>query len=182
MSQTRTDETISVLQTLDPKYRVVEVNGIKIGMVCYSYGEINAETGRKSLNGIPIDREYTGLFHVFDYARLELFYEEMEQHLADMKAQGAEATVVFIHWGNEYRTQENDHQQGTGHGDGGQSFQNPGHKVRFCKEKRKTPDTVFKENAPTKLVRRRRLLHLLYIRAKATICCGAVVSVKRTKS
>ena len=100
----------------EPGYRVVEVNGIKIGMVCYSYGEINAETGRKSLNGIPIDREYTGLFHVFDYARLELFYEEMEQHLADMKAEGAEATVVFIHWGNEYRTQENDHQQGIARG------------------------------------------------------------------
>ena len=59
---------------------------------------------------------------------------------------------------------------------------NPDHKVRFCKEKRKTPDTVFKGNAPSKLVRRRKSLHLLYIHARATIYGGAVVSVKRTKS
>ena len=57
----------------EPGYRVIDVNGIKIGMVCYSYGEINGQTGQKSLNGIPIDNRYTELFHVFDYAKLDLF-------------------------------------------------------------------------------------------------------------
>lgn len=59
---------------------------------------------------------------------------------------------------------------------------NPDRKVRFCKGKRKTPDTVFKENAPLKLVGRSQTLHLLYIRVRNAIYSGLAASERKTKS
>ena len=52
-------------------------------------------------------------------------------------------------------------------------------KVRFCKGKAKTPETVFKENAPFKIAERRKTLHLLYIRAQNAIYSGAVIGVAK---
>jgi len=90
----------------EPLYRVVEINGIKVGMVCYSFGEIKTKTGNKYLNGLKVEAEFRNRINVFDEKRLDLFYAEMEQHIADMKADGAEATVLYIHWGHEYHTKQ----------------------------------------------------------------------------
>ena len=94
----------------DPLYRVVEINGIKIGMVCYSFGEIKEKTGNKYLNGLKVEDEHRELINVFDSRRLDLLYAEIEQHIADMKAEGAEATVLYIHWGHEYHTKQSETQ------------------------------------------------------------------------
>ena len=96
----------SVEKEGDPLYRVVDVSGIKIGMVCYSFGEIREKTGNKILNGLKVQEEHRELINVFDPKRLDLFYAQMEQHIADMKADGAEATVLYIHWGHEYHTKQ----------------------------------------------------------------------------
>ena len=37
-----------------------------------------------------------------DDGNLELFYTDMQRQIADMKADGAEAIVLYIHWGYEY--------------------------------------------------------------------------------
>lgn len=94
----------------DPNYLVQDVNGIRIGMVCYTYGEIDDATGQKSVNGLPIRTSLTETINVFDYTKLDRFYEEMETLIGTMRDEGAEAIVLFIHWGNEYQMPQNSYQ------------------------------------------------------------------------
>lgn len=89
----------------EDRYSIVEVNGIKLGMVAYTWscrvGEDNF-----SLNGLlPITDE--GQMNYYLNANPEKLYTEAEQIMADMKAAGAEATIMYIHWGNEYEIKEN---------------------------------------------------------------------------
>ncbi len=46
----------------------------------------------------------------FSYTNLNAFYSEVEEIYAAMEAEGAEATMLFIHWGTEYKLVENDYQ------------------------------------------------------------------------
>ena len=92
-----------------PKYTVKELNGIKVGMMCYTYCIKTTADGSIHLNNseVPISKEATGLINYFDYSRLDEFYTQIEANLEGMKAQGVEATVMFIHWGEEYQTTHN---------------------------------------------------------------------------
>lgn len=84
---------------------IQEINSIRVGMVCYTYGEIS-DTGRKSVNGLPLQQALNDNINIFDYEKLDLFYDELGRHITDMKTLGAEAIVLFIHWGNEYHTSQ----------------------------------------------------------------------------
>lgn len=95
----------------EAKYTVLDVGGIKVGMVCYTYGEIDANTGRPSVNGLPLDDSVSGRINVFDYYKLDVFYGQMQNHIEAMKEEGAEAIVLFIHWGEEYQLKPNDYQK-----------------------------------------------------------------------
>ena len=95
----------------EPKYTIQDVNGIKIGMICYTYETEDDDLVHKSLNGIRLTEKASGLINTFSYQRLEEFYAELEGHLKAMKAEGAQASILFLHWGNEYQTQENDYQR-----------------------------------------------------------------------
>jgi len=90
----------------EAKYTIVEINGIKIGMVCYTYATGVTSDGRPALNGnAHISKK--GIVNFFMENNLPAFYSEVEAILADMKANGAEANMFFIHWGIEYQTKEN---------------------------------------------------------------------------
>lgn len=93
-----------------PDYVIKEVNGISIGMVCYTYEYPGSTEEKISLNGLPLTVESTKLVSSFNYDRLDAFYAKAERHIQAMKVQGAEATVVFIHWGAEYKLVQNDTQ------------------------------------------------------------------------
>ena len=94
----------------EAKYLVKEVDGIQVGMVSYTYGEIGDDVNTPTVNGLPLRSNASGLLNAFDYRKLDLFYSQMEKHIADMKAAGAEAIVLFIHWGDEYKTSVNSNQ------------------------------------------------------------------------
>lgn len=88
-------------------YTVKEINDIKIGMANYTYSSIS--NGRKNLNGNQMKAEAESLIStfVFDNAALENFYMEADTIIADMKNQGAEFIVFYMHWGNEYKLTPN---------------------------------------------------------------------------
>ena len=94
----------------EPKFAVKDVDGIKIGMICYTYGEIGDKADRPSVNGLPTDSAAAGLINVFDYNKLDAFYSDMKSQIASMEAMGAETVVLFIHWGEEYTTKSNEKQ------------------------------------------------------------------------
>lgn len=86
-------------------YAIVEVNGIKIGMVGYTWAfEIAGD--RFSLNGMERIK-YEGQANYFSKQNPDKLYNELKPIMEDMKADGAEATMIFIHWGEEYELVEN---------------------------------------------------------------------------
>lgn len=93
------------------RYTVQDINGIRIGMLCYTYETEDDDPARKSLNGIRMTEEASDLINTFSYLHLDSFYAQLENQLSAMRSEGAEAVILFIHWGNEYQTWENEYQQ-----------------------------------------------------------------------
>lgn len=85
--------------TDDPTYVVKDINGIKIGMVAYTYGTNSSASGAGEL------------INYFSSANLPSFYVEAQAVIDDMKQNGAEAIVFYMHWGNEYHTKPNTYQK-----------------------------------------------------------------------
>ena len=83
----------------DPTYLIKDINGIKIGMVCYTYGTNSAASGAGEL------------INYFSSANMPAFYAEAQTIIDDMKQNGAEAIVFYMHWGNEYQTTPNTYQK-----------------------------------------------------------------------
>ena len=94
----------------DTKYTVQEINGIKVGMLCYSYATGDDYPDRASMNGILTSEDAKGLINYFDYDNLTGFYNEVSGYIDAMEAQGAQAVVMYIHWGEEYQLQANTNQ------------------------------------------------------------------------
>lgn len=93
----------------EKRYSIVEVNGIKIGMVAYTWA-FSGDGTKFSLNGLnPIKDE--GQMNYFTKQNPAKLYNEVEPMMAEMKADGAEVTMMFIHWGEEYQTKENEAQR-----------------------------------------------------------------------
>ncbi len=86
-----------------PLYTVKEVNGIKIGMANYTYETDGSLSGRKYLNGALIAEEANGLVASFSYKNIDKFYNEAQTVIDNMKRDGAEFIVFYMHWGTEYR-------------------------------------------------------------------------------
>lgn len=95
----------------EPNFIIAEMNGISVGMACYTYETANKYDDRISLNGITLTPADSKLVNSFDYADLPAFYAEMEENLTLMEQQGADATILFIHWGDEYRLKANSKQK-----------------------------------------------------------------------
>ena len=95
----------------DPDYKVIEVNGIKVGMTAYTAETSDGMPGIPSINAIQVQADTFGLINSFDYGQLDKFYEEIGAQFEAMKAEGAEAILVFMHWGEEYQLEPTKHQQ-----------------------------------------------------------------------
>ena len=83
------------------KWTIEEVNGIKIGMVCYTYSEGFSQKGYPVLNYHEVAEN--GILNYFTYDKLPEFYTQLQGYLDEMKAAGAETTMVYLHWGDEYK-------------------------------------------------------------------------------
>ena len=93
----------------DPNFIVVERNGIKLGLACYTY-EDSADPNIKAPNYITMSAEDAPLINAFDYTNLDMFYNELSDSMAQAEEQGAEAFILFIHWGYEYQTKQHESQ------------------------------------------------------------------------
>ena len=92
-------------------YLIKNINGIQVGMICYTY-ETDAATDKISLNGnAPLKDEEESLINVFLKDDVAGFSKDLAANIADMEADGAEAIVLYIHWGEEYQTKQNNQQK-----------------------------------------------------------------------
>ncbi len=74
--------------TQDKRYLVKDINGIKLGFVNYTYGSATSDKT---------------LVNYFSTSNLDAFYSDMQVQMANMKADGAQAIIVYMHWGSEYQ-------------------------------------------------------------------------------
>ena len=89
-----------------PNFFIVERNGIQIAMSCYTY-EDNASPDKIAPNGHLMTDEDALLINAFDYKNLDLFYEEISENMEQMEEAGADAYILFLHWGDEYQIKQN---------------------------------------------------------------------------
>lgn len=88
-------------------YVIQDINGIKVGFFNYVF-QTGARDGKKvSINSIPVSNSISPLINTFSYGNTDVLYKEIETGLQEMKEAGVEYTIAYIHWGNEYQTEEN---------------------------------------------------------------------------
>lgn len=86
------DYTGSRQNTEDDRYIIKDVNGIKIGIINYTYGSYWHTNG-------------------FSTSNLPAFYEDAGSLITQMRGAGAQLIYLYIHWGQEYSLAPNESQQ-----------------------------------------------------------------------
>lgn len=103
---------IGTRETQDEKfYTVRDINGIKIGMTCFTYETKSTESGRKSLNGNILAVEAGPLINSFKYDDISAFSASAKDIIDKMKSEGAEKIIFYMHWGEEYQRTQNSNQK-----------------------------------------------------------------------
>ena len=101
-------ETLGTMRDeTEPKWIIEDINGIQIGMICYTYETSNGTNTYPALNGLPMYGATYENVNCFHENRLDSFYTEIDGYLREMEEAGAEATMVYIHWGVEYQLTQN---------------------------------------------------------------------------
>ncbi|MBR5228983.1 MAG: CapA family protein [Firmicutes bacterium] len=91
----------------EKSYTVVEAEGVKIGVVAYTY-ETTFAGGSTTINGNPVYEKSESLINSFSYHDLESTdYARMQADIDGAKADGAEIIVCYFHWGEEYQREPN---------------------------------------------------------------------------
>ncbi|MBE6709469.1 MAG: CapA family protein [Ruminococcaceae bacterium] len=91
----------------DKTYKIIEVNGIKLGMLNSTDDLAYGNTANRTLNGIKLAQGDIPLIDIFNHSLLEEFYASVSTSISAMKENGADMIVFFIHWGNEYELKHN---------------------------------------------------------------------------
>lgn len=99
------------LDAEEKDYIITDCNGIRIGLMCYTYDTGTADPETVALNGITLTKEDSKLVNSFDYNELDIFYTDVEENMAQMAQDGVEAVMLYIHWGEEYQLQANSSQK-----------------------------------------------------------------------
>lgn len=108
--QTLVDKGFDVIGTRetekDKRYVIKDVEGIKMGITSYGY-TMTATDNKRGLNGIVIPEDILPLMNNFHPDNLNWDLENMKEQIANMKADGAEVIVFYMHWGDEYELEPN---------------------------------------------------------------------------
>jgi poly-gamma-glutamate synthesis protein (capsule biosynthesis protein) len=100
----------SVMEPEDPRYIIEDVQGIKVGIVAYTY-ETGSGYGTTSLNGAYISDDTASVINSFNFNTLDEDCERIRGDIDAAKAAGAEVIVVYYHWGEEYQLEPNQWQE-----------------------------------------------------------------------
>lgn len=92
-------------------YIVQKVKDINFGFLNYTYETPSDSKGRKALNGNFMTYEAGELVNSFNYSNLDTFYADAKAKIQAMKKDGAEVIMLYLHWGDEYRTSPNEYQK-----------------------------------------------------------------------
>lgn len=91
-------------------YVVKDVQGIQVGLTAWTY-ETPRHGDNKTLNGIIMPKDMEPLIDSFSYQHLDEDLKRMEQRVQQLRDEGAEVIIFYMHWGDEYSRQPNDYQE-----------------------------------------------------------------------
>lgn len=97
--------------TNEKSYGIRMMGDVKLGMLDYTYEAPSKGDGTKNLNGIKVDDTDVLLIDSFGDAEMTKFYTEVDERIKELKQNGAELIVFFIHWGTEYEEHETGEQK-----------------------------------------------------------------------
>lgn len=87
----------------EKSYMIKDIKGIKLGLMNYT-DTLTQKNGKYySINGITINdgcEEYMDIYMRGEYDKL---YNEVAERISEMKSQGADIIIMYIHWGDEYK-------------------------------------------------------------------------------
>lgn len=89
----------------EPSWSMREVNGLKIGLVGYTYETTGAGASSISINGNYVSREAEELINSFNYHEIDADLEKICADIDAAKAAGVNLVLCYMHWGNEYQRQ-----------------------------------------------------------------------------
>ncbi|MBC5996105.1 CapA family protein [Romboutsia ilealis] len=91
----------------DDDYIIKDVNGIKLGITSYSYGDIKGSN--KYLNGIQVSDECKDKANIFSSSDIESAFSTINNTLSSLS--DTDMQIVILHWGNEYQRTPNNFQK-----------------------------------------------------------------------
>ena len=94
-ARTTTDENRSA---------VIDIRGVKIGIVAYTY---EGSSAVRNVNGIPIDPNYVNSFRYSGGSVLDEDLAAIKSEMDWCRANGAEILICYFHWGTEYKQTPN---------------------------------------------------------------------------
>lgn len=97
--------------TSDKTYTTVTVNGIKLGMLNSTDDIAYGNTSPRTINGIKLENGALDYLDVFNQSLLGEFYAQTESRIRELKNDGADIIIYFIHWGSEYYLEHNEVQE-----------------------------------------------------------------------
>jgi len=90
-------------------YTLVDVKGVKIGIVAFGYETPNVN-GRTTINSNYVSDEALPLLNTFNYETLDEDLIRIQNAITGARNDGAELVVCYFHWGEEYQRSPNDYQ------------------------------------------------------------------------
>lgn len=90
----------------EKRYVIKDIGGIKIGLTAYGYTHVVPD-GEVGLNGIEIPKELVPLMNIFHVENIENDFHEITEQINNMRSDGAEVIVFYMHWGDEYTLEPN---------------------------------------------------------------------------
>lgn len=93
-----------------PTWKIIEMNGIHVGMMCYTQETQDSYPAMPSINGKLFDRESIPYVDTFSTDDTDKFLIEISERLAAMKEAGSEINVLFMSWGEEFDLTPNEQQ------------------------------------------------------------------------
>ena len=91
-------------------WSLIEKNGLKIGLVAYTYESPMTASGAVSINGNYVSKEAAELINSFNTDEMEEDLGKITADIKSAKEAGADIVVCYMHWGNEYQREPNDDQ------------------------------------------------------------------------
>ncbi len=105
-------KTVGSRREGEKTYLVTKVKGVKVGVVSYTYETTTTASKSVTINGNNVSASSIDLINSFNYNDLKTEdYDRIQEDIDGCREDGADIVICYLHWGNEYQTKPDSHQE-----------------------------------------------------------------------